>query len=176
MAERCTFLKEVPLLKGLSNVEVSKLSGAMSETSYVRGEKIISQGERGDTFFVIHSGTAKAAKQSRGKLIDIGKLRKGDFFGESALLHDSKRECNIIATGAGCSVLCLQRKDFHALLGGDQLQKAMEQTSQERHKQGEAKVHQLVGDLDTQRYGRSASGSGANTGACPRTDCTGCLL
>ena len=69
MAERCTFLKDVPLLKGLSNREFSKLSGAMSETSYVRGEKIISQGERGDTFFVIHSGTAKAAKQSRGKLV-----------------------------------------------------------------------------------------------------------
>ena len=82
MAERCTFLKEVPLLKGLSNREISKLSGAMSETSFVRGENIISQGERGDTFFVIHSGTAKAAKQSRGKLVSLalGFVRDHYFF------------------------------------------------------------------------------------------------
>lgn len=44
---RIEFLRRVPLLKNLTNEQISKLSGALTSQSFAYGEYIIRQGETG---------------------------------------------------------------------------------------------------------------------------------
>ena len=51
-----------------------------------------------------------------GKPIEVGRLGKGDYFGEMALLKKQPRAANIIAHGY-VSCVALSEKDFNFLMG-----------------------------------------------------------
>lgn len=106
------FLKEVPLLKSLSSYERSKLADALNTENYVEGKNIVTQGEGGKNFYFIENGTADVIKD--GKVVQ--KLRKGDYFGELALLYDSPRQATVKATSS-LKVVTLGKSGFQRLLG-----------------------------------------------------------
>lgn len=60
------------------------------------GEKIISEGDKADSLFIIDKGEAYVISESGGG-IPIGQLKAGDFFGEVALLTGKTRTATIIA-------------------------------------------------------------------------------
>lgn len=51
------------------------------------GDAIISQGEKGDVFYILEEGQAKAVKDGSA----VKSYQKGDYFGELALIHDEPR-------------------------------------------------------------------------------------
>ncbi|KAL1283122.1 cGMP-dependent protein [Trichinella pseudospiralis] len=79
---------------------------------------IIREGEKGDLFFIITSGTVRVTQLIDGKdePQEIRKLQKGDFFGEKALLGDEVRTASIIAIDS-VEVLTLDRESFQKLIG-----------------------------------------------------------
>merc|ERR1719272_784928 len=68
------------------------LAKACVNVTFEPGTKIITQGDEGDEFFVIKSGTAKV--EVNGNM--VATLKEGDYFGENALLRDDPRNASII--------------------------------------------------------------------------------
>lgn len=82
---------------------------------YKRDEYIIRQGDKGDTFYIIVSGTVKVTiSQTVPNCAPTEKfirtLRKGEFFGERALQGEDTRSANIIAESDEVSCLIIDRK------------------------------------------------------------------
>lgn len=59
--------------------------------NYDRGEVVFREGETGDGMFVILAGAVELSRNVDGKETVLGRLRRGEFFGESALLGRSPR-------------------------------------------------------------------------------------
>ncbi|ALC38852.1 for [Drosophila busckii] len=118
-AEYTDFLKSVPIFKDLSEDTLIKISDVLEETHYQRGDYIVRQGARGDTFFIISKGkvrvTIKQQDTQEEKFIRM--LGKGDFFGEKALQGDDLRTANIICESPeGVSCLVIDRETFNQLI------------------------------------------------------------
>jgi cAMP-dependent protein kinase regulator len=106
------FLKSVPLLRGLSPYELSKLADALSSTVYQAGTVVVREGDSGEEFYLIEEGDAEVTKGSE----HVAHLTKGDYFGEVALLHDSPRQATVTAT-TRLKVAFLGKSAFQRLLG-----------------------------------------------------------
>uniref|UniRef100_A0A158P8M2 cGMP-dependent protein kinase n=1 Tax=Angiostrongylus cantonensis TaxID=6313 RepID=A0A158P8M2_ANGCA len=113
------FLSKVSIFENLSEDRISKMADVMDQDYYAAGHYIIRQGEKGDAFFVINSGTVKVTQLIEGEAEprEIRLLNQGDFFGERALLGDEVRTANIIAQAPGVEVLTLDRESFLKLIG-----------------------------------------------------------
>lgn len=117
--EHMNFLKSVPVLQQLSDVQLAKLADVLEEDFYSDGEYIIHQGGLGDTFFIINVGTVRITQKGEdGQESTLRTLGRGDYFGEKALLEDdqSRRTANVIATTA-VSCLTVDRDHFRQLIG-----------------------------------------------------------
>ena len=113
---RIEFLRRVPLLKHLTNEQVSKLAGALASQTFADGDAIIRQGERGNAFFLVKDGTVKCTQTKQDREVELLTLGTGDYFGEMALLLDEPRHANVMAVGP-VEVLSLEKEDFAKLLG-----------------------------------------------------------
>lgn len=89
----------------------------METVSYHPGDKVISQGEEGDFFYILKSGRAMVTRNSPAhpKGMKLAELNPGDSFGEEALISKSKRNANVIMLTAG-SLVRLSQQDFINLL------------------------------------------------------------
>eukprot|EP00455_Lapot_gusevi_P027088 TRINITY_DN2864_c0_g1_i9.p1 TRINITY_DN2864_c0_g1~~TRINITY_DN2864_c0_g1_i9.p1 ORF type:complete len:799 (+),score=343.37 TRINITY_DN2864_c0_g1_i9:177-2573(+) len=121
------YLKTVPLLVNkLSDKEFAQLGGAMQIHRYNIGDAVIVEGAPGDEFFIIHEGEAIVSRKERnehGEMVDVVlcPLKKGDYFGETALLRDTKRMATVTAkTPLTC--LSLGRDTFMRMFGRDRFQ------------------------------------------------------
>jgi CRP-like cAMP-binding protein len=84
--------------------------------TYSQNDTIVNEGESGDTFYLLESGSARVTK--KGTLEPIAELNSGDCFGELALLNNAKRNATVTCT-SDCVVLSLNKKDFTATLTKD---------------------------------------------------------
>jgi cAMP-dependent protein kinase regulator len=109
-----TFLEEVPLLSSLKPYERSKIADALETQKYPAGSTIIKEGDPGESFFIIESGDAEVFKDG----IDgpVNKYKKGDYFGELALLNDAPRAASVVAT-TEVKLATLGKDGFQRLLG-----------------------------------------------------------
>lgn len=86
-------LKQVPLFSKLSNRDLKSLAGSMKERVFDAGTVITEPGKSGVGFFVIDDGTVSvvAGEQVRAT------LKRGDSFGEIALIDGGPRTAKIVA-------------------------------------------------------------------------------
>jgi len=92
------FLARVPLMKRLPKSEHPLVAGACVVQEFGKGSNVITQGERGNEFFVIRSGEASVnVKDDSGESKKVATLKTGDYFGENALLRDEERSATITA-------------------------------------------------------------------------------
>jgi len=91
------FLRKSRVFQDVSPTVLAGAAKEMKLVSYGSGEFVIQQGETGDKFFLIRSGTAEILKDTKGQLRSLGTLGAGDFFGELALLKDEPRAATIKA-------------------------------------------------------------------------------
>ncbi|KAG6832942.1 hypothetical protein H0H92_004826 [Tricholoma furcatifolium] len=123
------FLSTVTLLSSLDASERSKIADALVSKTYMDGEAVVRQGEMGDTFFFVEEGEAtvtKVQQADEGHIEDVpvGRLVKGDYFGELALLHRVPRAATVSAIQRGpdnslprLKVAALDAPAFTRLLG-----------------------------------------------------------
>lgn len=110
-----SFLEEVPLLSSLTIYERSKIADALETQKFSDGQTIIQEGDKGEAFFMVEQGEAEVFKKDAGEKA-IKLYKKGDYFGELALLDDKPRAASVVAKGE-CKVATLGKDGFQRLLG-----------------------------------------------------------
>ena len=94
----CEFLKGIELFKQLTPSELANVADRMKKRRYGRDEIVIHQGDAGEEFFLIASGTASVITQQSGEPArQIATLGAGQIFGEMALLGDEPRVATVRA-------------------------------------------------------------------------------
>ncbi|XP_021352271.1 cGMP-dependent protein kinase 1-like [Mizuhopecten yessoensis] len=87
--ENIRFLRSVPLLKKLPTEKLAKIADVLEVDFFHEREYIIREGGTGDTFFIINKGEVEVTQKIAG--FDdpqlIRSLKRGDYFGEKALLR-----------------------------------------------------------------------------------------
>lgn len=89
-------------------VDFSLLARATSETqSYKAGDTIFKQGDSGNVFFVIKSGSV--AVRAGNRTLQV--LGEGEIFGEMALVDSEPRSASVLAE-TDCVVVPIGEKQF----------------------------------------------------------------
>jgi len=88
--------KEIPLL------DRQVLMKAMQKVQFTEGEEIIKEGDKGDKFYVVESGTCDISQKGKGS---VHKATSGLAFGELALLLNQPRNATVTAE---CDVVVWQ--------------------------------------------------------------------
>ncbi|MCJ1296694.1 hypothetical protein MMC34_008260 [Xylographa carneopallida] len=110
-----SFLNEVPLLSTLTPYERSKIADALETQKFPAGSTIIREGDPGEAFYLLESGTAAVYKRETGQEA-LTTYKKGDYFGELALLDDKPRAASVVSTEE-VKVATLGKEGFLRLLG-----------------------------------------------------------
>jgi len=110
-----SFLNEVPLLSGLAPYERSKIADALETHKFPAESTIIKEGDPGEAFFLLESGTCAVYKRETGDKV-VMSYKKGDYFGELALLDDKPRAASVVSTSE-VKVATLGKEGFMRLLG-----------------------------------------------------------
>ena len=87
----------------------------MVRERYTPGAYIVRQGEEGEKFYLIRSGTVNVVRDTDGSAGTIATLHRGDFFGEVALLSGGPRNATVVAIEPTV-VYSLKKGDFLAAL------------------------------------------------------------
>ena len=107
------------IFKELSESEKSLLVESLQEVSVENGTAIVKQGDSGDAFYIIKTGSVRVEAVKDGKTTIIKEhLGPSDYFGEMALLKDETRMASVIAS-APTVVMKLDRATFTSLLGAN---------------------------------------------------------
>lgn len=116
-----SFLAKVPILQSLTPYERATISDALKSKAYKEGEVVIHQGEFGEEFYIVESGSAVMLHAPDPDVPtaqeEIGRLHAGEYFGEVALIKDQPRACTIAAIGGPLKVVYLDRATFVRLMG-----------------------------------------------------------
>ena len=95
------FLASVKILNSMDPYERSQIADALISEVYLKGDIIIKEGDIGDKFYIITEGEAAAYKKpdedSKTQEL-VYRYKKGDYFGERALLTNDARAASIIVT------------------------------------------------------------------------------
>lgn len=94
------FLNSVKILSTMDPYERQKLGDALKEEKFKKGEYVIKEGDIGDKFYIVSEGTAIATKTLEGaeEPKQVMEYKKGEYFGERALLMNDARAANIVTT------------------------------------------------------------------------------
>ncbi|CAL1163252.1 unnamed protein product [Cladocopium goreaui] len=112
--ELMEFLCQVPLLRCLPRAKVALLTEVVVTQRFSPGSNVFQQGDEGDSFFVIRSGTAAVVREEEDNEEELMILKMGDFFGERALLTSDVRSATVRAD-TQLTVLELSREQFDAM-------------------------------------------------------------
>lgn len=110
-SENRAFQESVKIFEMLTEAQKTMITNALVVESFVDGQNIVKEGEKGDVLYIVKSGKAKVT--IRGQL--VRELTKGDYFGERALLYDEPRSATITSVG---NTVCVS-------IGRDLLQKVL---------------------------------------------------
>ncbi len=89
-------MEKVEILTPLSEAELSKLVGHVRVETFSAGEIPVRQGDCGDSFYIIKSGTVDVVvEKSSGEKAVVATLGSGNFFGEMSLLTGAARTASI---------------------------------------------------------------------------------
>jgi small-conductance mechanosensitive channel/CRP-like cAMP-binding protein len=96
--QRVALLREIHFLRILPPEQLAHLADRLRLELYARGETICSQGEAGQTFYVIARGCVRVtATNDTGQTIFTQELHEGNFFGEISLLTGEPRTATVTA-------------------------------------------------------------------------------
>jgi cAMP-dependent protein kinase regulator len=111
------FLKQVPILESLTEMELMTMADSMAEEKYSDGDVICRQGDSGDYFYIVHDGAAICKqKDAEGEDKVVAELESGNYFGEIALLTEKPRQATVVASG-NLKVLSLDKATFTRVMG-----------------------------------------------------------
>ncbi|KJR42363.1 Cyclic nucleotide-binding domain protein [Candidatus Magnetoovum chiemensis] len=119
-----SLLKNINLFKNLDGNSLESLSYIAKMRDYAENEKVVSEGDRADSFYCVVSGSLKVTKNnpnpdSEEKEIYITNIEKNDIFGESCIFERGKRTANVAAQ-VQSTIIRFDKPDFIEFLKNHQ--------------------------------------------------------
>lgn len=109
-------LAQTTFFAGLTKDDLRDLASSVRLRKFARGQFVFSQGDRGDTLYIIESGEVKITLSSAdGKEIMLALLGRGDCFGELAVLDGEPRSADAVVK-QDCQLVLLHKNDFQRFL------------------------------------------------------------
>lgn len=96
-AEMATLIQNSHLFKSLDagGREKALAGGTLRQAN--AGDVILREGETGDEFYLVKSGSVSVTTSMQGSLVHLATLQRGGFFGEVALLSGQPRTATVTA-------------------------------------------------------------------------------
>jgi CRP-like cAMP-binding protein len=91
--ETATALAGVHLFEGFRKKDLNRLAAETDELDFAPGQKIVEEGQLGETLFVVMAGQAKITRNKR----KVGEVVPGDFFGELSAIDGGPRTATVTA-------------------------------------------------------------------------------
>lgn len=129
-----------PLFEFIPPSNIQTLFSKFEEVKYTSGDVVITQGEKGDYFYVIQAGKAKVERTAGEKSAVLAELKAGDNFGQDALVSDTPRNATVTMTSNG-TLMRLAEPDFQALLMSPVIETVTMDEVQEMIQQGDPKTY-----------------------------------
>ncbi len=98
MSDWNEFLSTIPIFSFLGRSELAAVQALFVEETFQKGDVICRVGEEGDTFYVVLEGELEVWAGEGKEKRQTGTLKRGDFFGEMALLQGGKRTATVIVS------------------------------------------------------------------------------
>ena len=110
-------LRKASIFNSLSNDSLVKLAEVFEHQKHPAGSCIFKEGEAGDCFMLVESGTVEVIKHGSSTDADVNLANRGpgEILGEMALIEDSPRFADAVARD-DVSVLALSKNQFKHLL------------------------------------------------------------
>ena len=106
-------LRLIPIFAPLPAPELEGLARALELVHVTAGTTVMREGEEGDRFFAIAAGEVLVTKNGR----DVATLRRGDGFGEIALIEEVPRTATVTAI-SDAELYSLEKQPFILALTG----------------------------------------------------------
>lgn len=110
MAGNTALIASVPLFAKLPEKTIARIDQLMVEREFPAGSEIVIEGEGGVGFFLIAEGRAEVTQKAGEAAVRT--LKRGDYFGELALLDGGPRTATVRAVD---TVRCLVLTRWHFL-------------------------------------------------------------
>jgi len=132
-----TALLRSPIFQRLPPTNLQKILMSLEAVHFSKGEVIVSQGSRGDYYYLIKNGQCELTRRPspNAKEIRLAQLATGDTFGEDSLLSDAPRNVTITAL-TDISLLRLNKQHFVSLIKEPSLKFVTYPEMQEAVRQG----------------------------------------
>jgi hypothetical protein len=101
-------IRGLPIFKDCSQQCLKELAGAMQQMYFGPGQTIINIGEIGSEMFIIGHGIVEVILSDGST---VATLHEGQFFGETALIKETKRNANVRAHSY-CDLYKLEKENF----------------------------------------------------------------
>jgi len=113
------FLAQSQVFAGIDKEQTSKVEKIIDEVTFGKDEIIFSDGEEGDSFFIIVDGSVRIVKTGEARDDEVlAILEPGTSFGEMALVEKETRSATVIANDPS-TLLRIRKDDFEKLLKSD---------------------------------------------------------
>lgn len=112
------FVRKLNFLNDLPQEAKKRIPDCLQTRIYQKDEWIIQQGDReARGFYIIEEGSVVVTQIVKGVEREIRRLETMDYFGEVALVQDSRRTANIKVLSERCIVVRMDKAWFFQLLG-----------------------------------------------------------
>ena len=128
-------LRKVDGFDRLSLPQLQRISDACASEEFPPGARIVTQGDIGESFYVLREGEVIVTKDDEiGGEVELVRLGRGSFFGERALLHDEPRAAHVSASDKGCCECAVVSRSIFREVAGE-IGSALRKTHQKRVEQ-----------------------------------------
>lgn len=110
-------LARMPIFQGIGEELLEKMTTMFVVEHYEANQRMIREGDIGNTFYVIARGKVKVTRSSRGVEEPLAILEDGDHVGEIALFRNIARTASV-TTMTPAILLSLSQKNFMHLVDG----------------------------------------------------------
>ncbi|MFM7068240.1 MAG: cyclic nucleotide-binding domain-containing protein, partial [Actinomycetes bacterium] len=90
-------LRALPIFDGCAPDEVGKLADQLTLATFRRGEPLLRQGEPGEQFVVMLSGSVEVTRATGDGVTTLAVAERGAILGELALVNDRRRSASVVA-------------------------------------------------------------------------------
>jgi CRP/FNR family cyclic AMP-dependent transcriptional regulator len=102
---------------GLSAAELRLLATTLHAQHFPPDAHIFQEHDTGDSLYIVFDGEVRISRQMSGRGEEpLAIIRRGEVFGEMALVDDQPRSADARAHTEGCTVLVLSQADLDAVL------------------------------------------------------------
>lgn len=113
--EKIEILKQMVLFHNLDSLELIQLSKLVNHKSYQSGDIVLTEGEMGDSLFVVKSGQFRAYVTREKVDQQLAIFNVGDSFGELSLVDEQPRSASVSAIVEG-ELLEFTKESFEKVL------------------------------------------------------------